>query len=306
MRHSSVVVSALAAVAALSLTTGCVEEQPVEGSSLEIPLVQTGADGTVFRLSQATFEIIFPDMTTQQVSGDVNQPSITIPLAPGHYGVRLVDGWTLERSTDGGMSFASVQAVMGNQNPQPVAIFPDTDQQVVFRFYVRDAGGSLSVTLGVVADPQQLLGTLSFAQATGALANYVGKTVDYSLYFDGSAQRTAIENGVPVRHYLATGVGAEFLNDPIGLFNPGPIGRAAVGGTLDMVVRANPDGTQEVIGTFYNVVGNPLSFGPAPVSVGLDAMGFPLDAAFAATAPFSLTGPTSTAAGTTTIRHALN
>src|SRR4029453_17593486 len=107
------------------------------------------------------------------------------------------------------------------------------------------------------------------------------------------------------RRYHPVGVAAEFFDDPIGLF-AGPLGQLADGGSLTMVIRVKADGTQELTGTYLNVNGNPLSFGPAPVVVGLDANGFPKDAVFAAVAPFTLTAPTSSAAGTVTVNHELH
>jgi hypothetical protein len=304
LMRSSVAVPRLLAIAASALlATACVAEEP--GSSIEIPLVQNASDGALYRLSNASFEVVGPDGTAQVVDGNVDAPSVTLELNPGRYTVRLVPGWTLERSLDG-TTFEPLEAILGNQNPQTVRVFPDNAQQVVFRFYVRDAQGMLTIGFGVVPDPQQLLGTLSFTQATGLLANYAGKSVSYSIYFDPTQQSTDVApDGTKRRHYAATQIAVEFFDDPVGLFT-GPLGALGPGGSLDMSVRAASDGSQTVEGTVVNAAGNPLTFGPAAVSVGLDSNGFPNDAAFSVVAPFSLTGSQSTASGTTTVNHFLD
>jgi hypothetical protein len=284
--------------------TGCMTEE-LASSSIDIPLVLTASDGAQYRLRDASFEIAAGDGTSQVIDGDVDQPSVVVDLNPGSYSVRLLVGWTLERTTDG-TTFETVDAILGNQNPQVVRVFPDSAQQVTFRFYVRDGQGTLTVAFGVVPDPQQLFGTLSFTQATGLLANYAGKSVDYSIYFDPTQQQTEVAaDGTLRRHYLATGIAVEFFNDPVGLF-AGPLGALGPGGSLDMSIRVNADGTQALNGTVLNAVGNPISFGPAPISVGVDASGFPVDAAFNVVAPFTLTGSQSTASGTTTLHHELD
>jgi hypothetical protein len=298
----SIAIAGLFALATLAI--GCAAEE-LDGSTLEIPLVQTASDGALYRLRDASFEIVAPDATSVVVDGDVDQASVVLALSPGRYTVRLLTGWTLERTTDG-TTFEPLDAILGNQNPQTIHVFPDNDQQVVFRFYVRDGEGMLNIGFGVVPDPQQLFGTLTFAQATGLLANYAGKSVDYSIYFDSTQQETVVApDGTKGRHYLATQIAVEFFNDPVGLFT-GPLGALGPGGTLEMTVRANANGTQTVDGVVVNAAGNPLSFGPAPVSVVLDADGFPNDSDFSVVAPFSLTGSQSTASGTTTVVHTLH
>jgi len=305
MRQSLLLASVLVLASSLSLAAGCVSDDTDETASLQIPLVQPAADGGVFRLRDATFEVGAPDGTIQSFDGDVEAGSILVPLAPARYSVRLLAGWTLEHSTDG-TTFTPVQAIIGNQNPQFIQIFPDTPSTVSFRFYVRDTQGQLTITFGVVAEPQQLFGIMSFEQATGVLAQYTGLSVGYANYFDPVAQtREVAADGSKQRRYFPAGIAAEFFNDPIGLF-AGPIGAQGAGGSIVMVVRVKADGTQELTGTVTTFTGTPISFGPASVSVGLDTEGFPLDQDFATVAAFTLTGPASSASGTATVHHSVN
>jgi hypothetical protein len=295
----------LFALASSIAAAGCAVDGADDGASLEIPLVQSGADGAVYRLRDASFEVTAPGGAVEVIDGDVDVASVSLPVTPGTYSIRLVAGWVLERSVDG-TSFESLDAVLGAQNPQVVHVFPDVVQPVVFRFYVRDDLGALEIAFGVVPAPQKLFGTLSFVEATGVLGSYAGRSVDYVNYFDGAQQRLETEaDGTRVRHYLATGIGTEFFNDPIGIF-AGVVAPQAAGGTLDMKIRALPDGSQELVGAVITFTGNPTSFGPTPVVVGLDAAGFPLDAAFDVVGPFTLVGPQSTAAGRTTLRHTVD
>lgn len=299
MRQSIV----LAAVLAFSVA-GCVAEDESESSSLEIPLLQNGNDGALYRLT-ASFEITAADGTATLIAGTADEPSVGFLIAPGAYGVRLVDGWTLHRSQDG-TSFEQVDATLGSQNPQSIHVFADTVHTVSFRFYVRSGDATVIVGFGVVPDPQQLLGTLSFTSATGNLAPYVGRTVDYDIFFDPTQQGIEIASDTTkLRRYAARQIAADFSADPIGLFT-GPLGALVDGGSLDMTIRVATDGTQQLDGTVLNVVGVPLRFGPATVSVPVDTDGFPTDAAFDVVAPFTLTSPTSTAAGTVTVRHDLH
>jgi len=298
------VLALLAVVPSLFLAAGCVSDGEVEASSVEIPLVQTGSDGAVYRLS-ASFDIIAADGFVTTIDGNASDPSLSFLIAPGVYGIRLVDGWTLQRSLDG-TTFEPVAASLGSQNPQSVHVFADTAQTVSFRFYVRSGDATLTVGFGVVPDPEQLFGTLSFATATGNLVGYVGKSVDYSIYFDPTQQGTeTAADSTKLRHYAAREIAADFSADPVGLFT-GPLGALADGGSLDMTIRVAADGSQVLGGTVLNSVGVPISFGPTPVSVPLDATGFPIDAEFSVVAPFTLTSPTSTGAGTVTLHHDLH
>src|SRR5262249_50764252 len=111
---------ALLAAASLPSTIGCSRGDAAGAAILELPLLITASDGTIFRLSNATFELTAPDGTIQTIDGNVDQPSVTATLTPATYSVRLRPGWVLQRSTDGGVTFADVSAILGSQNPQVV------------------------------------------------------------------------------------------------------------------------------------------------------------------------------------------
>jgi hypothetical protein len=305
MRTLLVLAGGFALVCSLPLVTGCSPPKPNGAtSSVEIPLIQTGSDGAVYRLSAAVFEVTAPDNTVQQLDGNVDQPSLVLQLVPGNYSVHLLPGWTLQRSTDQ-TTFTPVEAILGSQNPQVIDVFPDNAQQVLFRFFVRDAKGGLTIQFGVVPNPQRLLGTLAFTDASGLLQQYAGKSVDYSIYFDPTQTTTMVADGTRTRTYHADGIAVEYFNDPIGIF-AGPIAQESEGGTLDFAIRVNPDNTQTLSGVAHDVTGAPLSFGPTAISVAVDANGFPVDAHFQVSAPFTLTGPTSSGSGSVVVRHELN
>lgn len=279
--------------------SACAVDDAEPTASIAIPLVQSVGDD-IYRLRDASFEITGPDTTVQTLDGDVDAASVTLPVAPGPYTIRLLPGWTLEQLADDG-SATPLEALLGNQNPQAVHVFPDTALEVAFRFYVRTSTGSLTVSLGVVPAPHQFFGTLTFTEATGVLGVYAGRSLDYVVYFDGGQQRGA--GGV--RTYAATDIAVEFLRDPVGIF-AGSIAGQAAGGRLDMTVSAQPDGGSVLQGAVTTFTGIPLRFGPAPVAAPLDADGTPFDVAFATSGPFTLLTPTSTASGTTTLLHTLD
>jgi hypothetical protein len=278
--------------------SACAVDDAEPTASIAIPLVQAVGDD-IYRLANATFEVTGPDAAVQTIDGNVDAASVTIPVAPGGYTVRLLPGWTLEQLADDGTA-TTLEALLGNQNPQAVHVFPDTALEVAFRFFVRTSTGSLTISLGVVPAPHQFFGTLSFTQATGVLSPYAGVNLDYVVYFDGAQQSGA--SGV--RTYAATGIAVEFLRDPIGIF-AGSIAGQAAGGRLDMTVTAQ-DGGAVLAGAVTTFTGIPLRFGPAPVAAPLDSDGTPFDVAFSTSGPFTLLTPTSTASGTTSLIHTLD
>jgi len=73
-----------------------------------------------------------------------------------------------------------------------------------------------------------------------------------------------------------------------------------------MVIRVRADGSQELLGTVTTFTGVPITFGPAPVSVAVDAAGFPVDQNFATVAAFTLISPASRASGTATVNHTVD
>src|SRR6266545_480791 len=122
VRRSLVLASVV--ILGLAFAAGCAEVASPVVTGIEIPLIQPGAGDTVYRLT-ATFEIRRPDGTFLTVDGGGPDAAVTVELDPGFHQLRVMDGWTLERSLDAGTTFAAVDAILGSPNPTFVRVIPN-------------------------------------------------------------------------------------------------------------------------------------------------------------------------------------
>lgn len=315
-RLSAVFATALA-LAAASLA-GCVDsssELPADQGTLELPLVATTGDGTVYRLSSATFEITGPAGTTL-LDANAAVPAVTASLPPGLTSVLLRPSWVLTRSTDGGSTFAPVDALLGTANPFSLRVLADTAQTISFNFLVRSASSQISVRFGVDDSPRQLAGGFRVTNTvppTGVLAPYANARLDFSTFFAlEGAQHLVEPDGAKTSLYWSRTTATEFYNDAIGVL-AGAVAPAFAGGYVEVRVTAKTDGTMEVSGGLEGYA-DPfpvLTFGPATMlnPLPLDAGGFPTDAFFYEVVPFSLSlgdAAGSTAGGTLVLRNLID
>lgn len=314
---------ALAVVGAAALgAAGCADpsSQPQgELGTLQVPLTSTSGDGTIYRLSSATFDITSPSGLTV-IDGNPALPSITVELAPGLASIALRPDWVLTRSTDGGSTFQQVSALLGTSNPLAFRILADTAQTLSFHFLVRNPNGEVTVRFGVDDSPRQLAGGVRFNSAsapggppTGALAPYVNARLDFSTYFtlDAAPAHAVEPDGSKSSIYSSSSFATEFYNDSFGYLRD-TVGPSLAGGFLEYKVTAKTDGTQEVSGAIYGYsgVGAELVLTPTTMQLplALDAQGFPADAFFHEVVPFALTvydNDGSTGAGTLILRNLL-
>lgn len=325
---SLAVTAVLAAAAALGCATGP-SDKPVDPNAgqLVMALTQTGPHGEIFRLNHAVFEIIHTDNgSTEFFDATPFDGAATVNLAPGIVTVELLDGWALEKSTDGGLTFQPVSALLGSPNPNTIRILANQLAFMEFAFLIRQTDGTLAITLGVDLSPRELAGGMLVQSATGSLAGYAvggARTLDFAVYFKlFSLQSLTLPDGTKQHLYTAfgqqgslgpvplpsTALAAEFFNDDIGTI-AGTIGPSMTGGALTYTVSAKPDGTVELSGQLFGRF-TELDFGPNAIDAiipTLDADGFPNDEFFYDTsAPFTLTAPdASTATGLLRIRHLL-
>ena len=316
LSHAFGLTLALSLAAATGLA-GCAassSELPADQGTLELPLTSSTGDGTIYRLSSATFELNGPAGTTI-LDGNAAVPSISVELPPGLTSVLLRPSWVLTRSTDGGSSFTQVDALLGTANPLSFRVLADTTQTLSFNFLVRNPNGQINVRFGVDDSPRQLTGGFRVTTATpptGVLAPYANARLDFSTFFtlDG-AQHLVEPDGAKTSLYYSSTTATEFYNDAFGVLS-GTVGPAFAGGYVEYQVTAKTDGTQELRGTSYGF-GAPfptLEIGPATMNspVALDAQGFPADAFFHEVVPFTLTLSDvdgSTASGTLVLRNLL-
>jgi hypothetical protein len=145
------------AVTAATLA-GCLptpEPEPTTGT-IDLALVGQAADGSVFRLRDATISLTggFGALTFS-TEDDLDRTAITQRLVPGSYGLALSSTWRLERLAADGAT-VPVTALLLSTNPQTFAIEPGEVTRVALRFGV--AGGPVQLgdgdlEIGVDVEP---------------------------------------------------------------------------------------------------------------------------------------------------------
>lgn len=305
--------------AALALAgPGCTSQPSHDGptGTLVIPLVQAGPDGAVFRLTNATLDIVggddgsFAETITTTVE---NELDITMP--PGIVSVFLHDGWALERSTDGGATFTPVSALLASFNPGVARILANSPSSLELAFIVRDTNGTLQIKLAVTTEPRELAGGYLVDTADGDLAAYgdgENRRLDFAVFYDlFSLASQVLPDGTKQHVYTANHVAVEWYNDHLGTL-ANVIGPDMSGSFLTYTVAARPDGTFEVSGELSGGANHftDLLFGPSTIdaitSPTLDADGFPKDEFFYdSELPFTQTTDISTITGTLRMRHLL-
>jgi hypothetical protein len=324
-------IAAAVLVAALPLAQGCATDPagggpPVEGPTgeLVIALTQPGPHGEIYHLANAIFEIDHTETgTTTFVDGSGFDAQATASLPPGVVNVTLLDGWSLEKSTDGGVTFQPVSALLGSPNPNALRILANQPAFVEFAFLIRQTNGTLAITLGIVASPRELAGGVVVDSASGDLAGYAlgtARTLDFGVFFKlFSLESVTLPDGTKQHVYTAfgqqgslgpaplpsTAVAAEFYNDDIGTLSK--LAAGFTGGTLTYAVSVRPDGTIELSGSLLGIAD--LEFAPhaitaIPPTIGPD--GFADDVFFYdSTLPFTLLEQNGAMSGLLRMRHLL-
>ncbi|HMG22694.1 MAG TPA: hypothetical protein VK607_15275 [Kofleriaceae bacterium] len=318
---------AAAALAITPLAQGCAAQAGPDPDTGEILLLlqQSGPHGEIYHLGNATFDVIDATGALTTVDGSGSDPQVVVALPPGLASVQLRPGWTLERSDDGGASFHAIGALLGSPNPNIVRVLANQPVFMEFDFLIRQANGTLAITLGVVTDPRELAGGVVVQTATGTLAPYAAlgnNQLDFAIFFQlFSLESVILEDGTRQHVYIAFGqqasfgpvapntggVAAEFYNDHIGTL-AGPIATELGGGFLTYTVAAKPDATFELSGSYFRGFTN-IAFGPHTINAvlpGLDPDGFPTDSFFYDDElPFTQISDGGTLSGLLRMRHLL-
>jgi hypothetical protein len=315
-------VAAVLLASSAPLAAGCATDTQEETTGqLVFPLLQSGPDGALYRLDNAIFDIT---STTTQATTTVDgsgAQSVAVSLAPGLYSVLLRDGWQLDKSTDGGNTFAPVGALLGSFNPNILRVLANQPAVMEFDFLIRNVNGTLQIKLGVTPSPRQLVGGVVIDTATDGLAGYADEAnhlLDFAIYFKLSSLASGnFMDGSKAHIYTATpdqelgnnmptgsAVAAEFYNDNLGILS-GPVAAELRAAFLQYTVAAQTDGTVTLSGTVQG--GAELDFGPhaiAAILPTIGADGFPNDVFFYdSSSPFTLTSFQGTLSGILRIRH---
>lgn len=289
MRICSVLFSAVA-LATAALGAGCVASPGAtapEESGVAIPLVKQ-SNGNQYRLT-AHFEITEPDGMVVPVDATADVPSVTVRVPPGINVIDLLDGWTLARSTDGGMTFSPVDAVLATFNPINLVVEPNRVATLSFNFIVRDPGGQVELTFGAFESTRQLTARVGITGAGSGFTAYVGTTIQFTIFFVAVPQSTVAADGTQALRYSTPTTSLELASDSIGLLTP--VQKDFTGAVLDITARAHPDGTQDFSGRDMGFTGPfpRLTFGTGTAVLDLDANGAPTDTGyFAFGMPFDL------------------
>lgn len=322
-------IAAAVLAAALPLAQGCATQGGGDPGSDQEPtgemvlsLTQPGPHGEIYQLFNANFDISNAQGTFT-INGDGFSPQLSVPMPPGTASIFLHDGWTLSKSTDGGVTFQPVSALLGSFNPIGVRVLANQPAFVRFDFLIRQTDGDLQLSFGVITDPRELAGGFIVQSATGALANYAlaqNQRMDFAVFFQlSSVESVTLADGTKQRTYTSFNSGssfgpipvpdgalaAEFYNDNLGILS-GPTEADLVGANLTYTVAAHPDGTITVSGDLAGLT-TELTFAPDAIDLvlpPLDADGFPADAFFYdSDAPFSMNVGPDTITGTLRVRN---
>lgn len=155
-----------------------VQQEPA--GTLQLPLVSSTADGKVYRLVGATFNIIGTQTVTLT---DTSADTVQTTLTAGTYTIQLAGGWRMERADAPG---TAVPATLMSPNPLPFSVTKDATTVVRFQFKLPGDG---TADVGIVVDKGGwLAGTLHFTELDGASessewAQLVGKDVPFLISF---------------------------------------------------------------------------------------------------------------------------
>jgi hypothetical protein len=317
---------ALSAAVLQGCAAGAADDAPddeLPTGQLVLQLVQPGPNGEIFHLSNAIFDVTSATGNVTSIVDFGFDSQITLSLEPGIASVQLRDGWTLEKSVNGGVTFTPVSALLGSLNPNFVRVLANQPSFIGFDFLVRNSNGTLAITLGIVAAPRELAGGFVVNSATDGLADYAlpaNRLMDFAVFFNLAAlESVVLPDGTKQRTYTAFGqqgslgpipmptqaVAAEFYNDRLGTL-AGPIATELAAAFLRYTVAARPDGSIELSGQLLGGF-TQIDFGPHAIDAilpALDADGFPNDVFFYdSTLPFTQISSQGSLAGVLRMRH---
>lgn len=173
---------------------------PQEAGTLQLPLSSTAADGKVYRLVGATFNITGTQTVTVT---DTAADTVQTPLQAGSYSIELASGWTMERADAPGVA---VPATLLSPNPLPFFVKKGETTQVRFLFKLPGDG---TADVGIHVDSGGWFsGTIQFDSLDGdtgpsnPYAELVGRTVPFVISFESF---TVTRDGWDKMSHMETG-----------------------------------------------------------------------------------------------------
>jgi hypothetical protein len=153
-----------------------------EAGTLQLPLTSPAADGKVYRLVGATFNITGPQTVTVT---DTAADTVQTTLLAGGYTIELASGWRMERADAPG---TAVPATLLSPNPLTFTVKKEEISQVRFMFKLPGDG---TADVGIHVDSGGwLAGTVNVEVVSGPLddtnpyAGLVGKSVPFLISFE--------------------------------------------------------------------------------------------------------------------------
>lgn len=264
-KKSSLVLSSALALASLTSLTplaslaslaGCLaEEGGASGGDrattgrVEVPLTRVADDGTIYRL-QGVRLALSGSGGARIVEADDGAATLSFEAEAGVLSAKLLDGWSLEQSGDGGATFSAVGAVLASLNPMVLAISPNSYATLSFEFLLRNPSGTVDVRFFVEQVSGQINALVFPREATGRLAPYRFSQLGMALYYKGSSYHLPSPDGPALVTWSWT-TGLEIYDDRLGLLSEELAPRMS-GYALHFEVAAREDGTQLLSGDFTN------------------------------------------------------
>lgn len=154
---SAIVVWAAVLGCVVPITEGCARhtgDATESAGTLELSLVATSANGTTYRLREATFNVSGTQSASLSTEDDPDATTLGVDLRAGDYLVRLASGWRLERAAPGG-EFSPINATLISTNPVAFTVHRDQTTNVRFTFaagedVVEFGTGAVAIDIAVV------------------------------------------------------------------------------------------------------------------------------------------------------------
>lgn len=253
---SALALAALTSLASLTSLAGCLAEEGGAGGGdrattarVQVPLTRVADDGTIYRLKGVRLALSGSG-GARIVEADDGAATFSFEAEAGVLSAKLLDGWSLEKSGDGGATFSAVGAVLASLNPMVLAISPNSYATLTFEFLLRNPNGTVDVLFLAERVSGQLNALVFPQEATGRLAPYRFSQLGMALYYKGSSFHLPSPDGPALVTWSWT-TGLEIYDDRLGLLSEELAPRMS-GYALHFEVAARQDGTQLVSGDFTN------------------------------------------------------